>query len=1035
MDTSRVSHGLNLVLKLRDGRAAMKPLLDRIREVQSTIDAGFDELSMVHFARFLPSPDGSALQVVTEFDGPLASYVLDFAVEIGDVFDMLLRATEGAEHIVPVREHPAEFLAFVEKNNLKKSLEPPREWDLYAAYPDRTVIDIVGARTALPRAYEDRRATPVELSDVQGNILRGYRAERVRHLLLRVTDPAAARAWLVERATPVDGAPLPAITSDETWAPGAEPDLMLNVGLTAPGMAALQIREAWRAAFPAAFLEGAFARAEANFDVEANGPEHWWLGGPSEKDTAHVMVSLYERQRTTAAPSRFEATAEALATSLAASGFDTLHAQDGELRGGKGWLGYMDGFAHPRVAGMDAPERKDLQPASTAGEFVLGSAYRNIYGGSSLGRLPADLAANGSFCAVRVLAQDVETFQAALNSEAARLDVQPDWLAAKLMGRWYGGAPLSLHPDKSPTDPNEHKRNDFDYAPSREFPDTLMDHAGLRCPVGAHVRRGNPRTSRVTGARYTRRLMRRGMNYTRTVKDPAGGAGKTEHGLFGLFMCADLERQFEFIQRQWLNGDRFAPGLRGTRDPFGGTAPEGVHHFEIPIQGKPALRVSLPQFVHTRGSLYLFMPGLAALRALDRLAKSDPPATATVSTRPVGAGAPTAEPLRVPFDSTAFQKDPYPVFARFREREPVHFAGAPFNGWFVFGYDNVVRVCDESENFGGTWPRPAAGQVGLFTLDEPQHGQVLNVLAAAWHKASTGVARSITASIAATLDALRDKPEFDLVDDFARRLPRDVYFDILGGAGLDAKAREDVDGEARLLMKARDATAGLEQKMEAAKAAKALDARLEGWLLTAHDERAFDGSLLSFLSRDIADGKLDVTTTVKTLKSLTVAGYMSVEFLLAMGVRRLLLDDRRWWTSVASGETPLPAFIEELRRCDHALAVVERVALQDVELGGVRIPAGTPVFGVLASANRDETVFTHGDVFDPGRASPRRHLGLGHGVHECLGRVLEKLITEPAFRELMAALPGLRLKPGVEPAWFTDFYFRSFDHLPVTTAE
>jgi deferrochelatase/peroxidase EfeB len=634
--TQQVSHGLNLSLKLRS-KDKMGELLFKIAQAQSKIDAGLDELGFVHFARFLPTHDSTALQVITEFDGPLAPYVLDFAIEIGDVFDMLLSYTEGAEHIIPIRDHPAEFLAFVQKNNTVSvtGLPPQQDLGLYSAYRDRTVLEIVGPREALPMPKEDRKATPVELHDVQGNVLKGYRAVRATHYLLKVENAGEARRWLAARTQAA--AALPAVNTGDVWTAETKPKLMLNIGLTSAGLQALALHPGWLAPFPSAFMEGALKRAADNFDVDANDPKHWWLGGDAQAPDLHVMVSLY--QGDAADDKIFDAADAALRVSLASGGLRLVDTQ--ELGPPKEALGlrFADGISEPRVADKVGAPRDDCQPASTAGEFVLGASYDNIYGGSSLGALPGLLASNGTFCAVRVLALDVPGFHGKINSEAARLNVHPDWLAAKLMGRWPGGAPVSLHPHQSPTAVEEHSRNDFDYAPSHEFPDTPMDHAGLRCPVGAHIRRVNARTSRIAGSRYARRLMRRGMHYTRTVD------GKEESGLFGLFICADLERQFEFIQRQWINGDRFAPGLRGTRDPFAGTPRSDGHRFQIPMPDDTALDVELKQFAYTRGSLYLFMPGLNALRSLDLMVDKAPPAAATPAAVTV------AEPSGPPADA------------------------------------------------------------------------------------------------------------------------------------------------------------------------------------------------------------------------------------------------------------------------------------------------------------------------------------------------------------------------------------------------
>ena len=94
----------------------------------------------------------------------------------------------------------------------------------------------------------------------------------------------------------------------------------------------------------------------------------------------------------------------------------------------------------------------------------------------------------------------------------------------------------------------------------------LLDHDGARCPLDAHIRRTNPRSHHAPGMRHTRRLLRRGM----PAKWRDGKDGKLHAGLMGLFLCGDLERQYEFILRQWVNGgeSRHSDVLSGTRADY-----------------------------------------------------------------------------------------------------------------------------------------------------------------------------------------------------------------------------------------------------------------------------------------------------------------------------------------------------------------------------------------------------------------------------------------------------------------------------------
>lgn len=1078
-DGGQISHGLNLVLRLRNP-VEMPLLLVKIRQAQRKINSGLSELNFVHYARFLPTHDNSALQVITEFDGPLAPYVLDFAIEIGDIFDLLLSFTQGTESIVPVAEHPAEFLAFVEENNrVNVAGVSFQDWSLYAAYPQRTVLDIVGPRTDLPIPKADREATPVEADDVQGNILRGYRAERVRHYVLSVSDAGLARTWLADKATPDSAAGTGALHVMTAIEWQKKPELMLNIGLTYAGMQALKIRPSWLELFPKAFREGALDRAADNFDTGENAPEYWWLGGPSQAAMVHLVVSLYQGREPNSSAAFAQAAVD-LVAAFPGAGLTLLAAHDASHNGGNSWFGYADGIANPRLA-RPCPvphERTDLQPAAGVGEFVLGKGYQNIYGGSSLGKLPPELAGNGSFCAVRILAQDVNAFDAAVVAEATRLGLDPELLKAKLMGRWLEGAPLTLHPK---TSPGANDQNNFDYAPSYEYPQTQLDHEGTTCPVGAHIRRTNPRSSRVAGARYARRLMRRGMHYELRNENNE----VQEVGLFGMFICGDLERQFEFIQRQWINGDTFAPGLRGTRDPFVGTPERKEQVFEIPVVGDASLQVRLPQLVRTRGSLYLFMPGLHALRWLDHFASTErlPVVPVTLSTSPeapyaldkelevalralgtqlseaelldVAAAAMGHKPqlAREPAESLQnlafdprrrdFQIDPYPVYERFRTTEPVHYSPL-YRGWFVFGYNDVASICEydggrPQDNFSAADPTSSLPR-GLFTLDEPQHGKVRKKVQDALHKASANTTAFVQQSITDTFAAIGTRPCFDLVDEFARPIPRNVYYDILGGSGIGAAERLELDELARKVMKHHDATLDELQRLDGTLAALDLTKRLTLLLAKAAlptTSRSYQGSFLGHLAGEVnwTGGPLSPLVAVVTLVNLTVAGYMSVEFLLATGIRRLLLNGGAQWKALLANRAMLNGYLNEMRRTEHALAVVDRFAKKDVRVGGVIVPKGSRVFGVLASANRDPSVFgPNADTFDPTRPpSAQPHLGFGHKTHECLGRALENAITTLTLEELMTQMPNLRLQSDAQPPWFENFYFRSFDHLKVMT--
>jgi hypothetical protein len=141
----QVQCGLFLVLPLKSP-AQMGALLAAIQLVAPQVHSALRDLHYVHFARFVPAPDFSALYVVTEFDGnpadyaaSMQSYLLDFVVTLGDVFNLMLDFVAGAPRL-PVQQYPRDFIAFVMKNNL-----PIPVW---SAAPDFTVIDILSQRAS-----------------------------------------------------------------------------------------------------------------------------------------------------------------------------------------------------------------------------------------------------------------------------------------------------------------------------------------------------------------------------------------------------------------------------------------------------------------------------------------------------------------------------------------------------------------------------------------------------------------------------------------------------------------------------------------------------------------------------------------------------------------------------------------------------------------------------------------------------------------------------------------------------------------------
>ena len=464
--------------------------------------------------------------------------------------------------------------------------------------------------------------TALERDDIQGNVLRGYGFPFARYLFARVgeSDDAAraARRWLAAQADPV--------TSDAEW--GDRPRLAGNLALSFAGLRALRLPGWLLSSFPADFRDGMAARAGRIGDTGDAAPERWEAG--LRAGDIHVLVTLSGRDERAVGSAAARVRAD-----MARNGFAPGLEQPAALLGSeREHFGFTDGFGQPAIAGVARHDvagqgvpvrrrpwhrfRRDVVPSAAdrrlawralrPGEFVLG------YEDEDRGKPPAPappLHRNGTFMVWRKLRQDVAGFRTWVTEAAGATGLAPDLVAAKVLGRWPDGSPLVLRPDAGDADlgADRARVNDFGYA---------RDPDGFACPRGAHVRRANPRDAlRAGGGRLTarHRILRRGMPYGAPL-DPDAPDDGADRGLVFVALQASIERQFEIVQARWLNdGDAF--GLGRTPDPVAGTVtcPARQAFGDRPPRYATALR----SFVTPRGGEYLFVPGIAGLRALATL--------------------------------------------------------------------------------------------------------------------------------------------------------------------------------------------------------------------------------------------------------------------------------------------------------------------------------------------------------------------------------------------------------------------------------
>ena len=464
--------------------------------------------------------------------------------------------------------------------------------------------------------------TVIDYDDVQGTILRGYRVDLARHFILSISNAQAAGKLI---GSLVDGSNgLPKITTARPIKP--KPPYFLNISFTYPGLALLGLSSTQLASFDASFQRGAANATTAATvgDVGASAPENW-VGGLNNGAQVHVLLSLWVAE----SASVLESVSAQLRAAFVGC-VTEIYAQDATaLPDNKVHFGYRDSIAQPTV--MGAPLRKrqspDDQPAVATGEFLLG--YSNASGGSYT-VLPTALSTNSSYAAFRILEQDVAGFDAMLARYSATAGVDAEMLAAKICGRWRNGNPIELAPTAQGSVLPTAQLNNFTYVSSDAATD---DTLGLRCPIGSHIRRNNPRNEAVVGTDSTHhRIVRRAMPYW-TAYDPLQPDGTTR-GLIGYFINASISNQFEFLTSQWNDLPSFVKSASGPggsssgnavynisgEDVFLGVNDPSTSSYTLPGAGaKGTGNKTLTGFsrtVTTRGGAYCFFPSIAGLRFL-----------------------------------------------------------------------------------------------------------------------------------------------------------------------------------------------------------------------------------------------------------------------------------------------------------------------------------------------------------------------------------------------------------------------------------
>jgi len=645
-------------------------------------------IGTIHAARWVTIPGTRQMVFFSNYGGSWESYLEDFITEAHEGLTAVWSNSIGFPKTRNLFQQGAtdgeRFKRFA-----RASMKPTRFW--YSAYPDLITDQIrrnADVRRGLAATLTNDEAiqwlalfgsyprppAKLQTSQIQSLVFGGlgFMPHGACLLFDLPEDEARARAF-VARLYPCtafgDGRKL-------------RRNSVLTVALGGRALERLGLPRECVSGFPPAFLEGmgTDGRARILGDTGEDAPEKWrW--GRQASDVALLVYGVTEAdvaglEREVCAAATANGMGEPYRIPLAPAEKPSIEP-----------FGFVDGVSQPVIRGTDQANRSnDPIHLVEPGEFVIGypdnrgnlppqpelsplADPRNLLPladgsrafGTSVVESPRAIARNGTFLVIRQLEQDVDAFNAYCEKEAialaARLpepyEVDADFVAAKLLGRWKDGSSLVRNPyypfeDEikrkakrdaareqvapephatktpetarpetapggstsipSPTVASSYQDNDFLYG--------VEDPQALRCPVGAHIRRGNPRDTLQPGSleqvaiSNRHRIRRVGREYR---PEPGGKPGL-------LFMClnGDIERQFEFVQQTWLANPGFQ-GLAGQQDPLIADRTKGSNGYLIPSNDGPARLAALPSFVKTLGGGYFFMPGRSFLAWLGGL--------------------------------------------------------------------------------------------------------------------------------------------------------------------------------------------------------------------------------------------------------------------------------------------------------------------------------------------------------------------------------------------------------------------------------
>lgn len=357
--------------------------------------------------------------------------------------------------------------------------------------------------------------------------------------------------------------------------------------------------------------------------------------------------------------------------------------------------------------------------------------------------------------------------------------------------------------------------------------------------------------------------------------------------------------------------------------------------------------------------------------------------------------------------SAALIADPYPIYARFREKDPVHRVRV-LDGWLLTRYEDVDLVLRDYRRFSNDMPDSTSHRTGLITMldyDPPDHTRLRALVSQAF---TPRAIRRLGPRISALADELvreaaNNGPELDLMATVAYPLPVRVIAEMLGVPASDLALFERWSNQIAMNVEPIVTDAEVERIRQAG---RELEEYFED-IIRDRRRNPREDMITALLAAEDEGDRLSHRELIMTLVLLLVAGNETTRNLIGNGMLALL-EHPGQLAELRRRPERMETAISEFLRFDPPVQLDSRTARTDCELGGRRIREGQLLITAIGAANRDPEAFERPDVLNITRTGTS-HLSFGRGIHYCLGASLAVREANAAFSAILRRFPALRL--------------------------